>query len=148
MLNKHKSIRLIVRSVLCFLLIVTYQALTGCGSPAQTMKVDKPNSISSKLLLRGDLSNTTVSDLRASKINGFLKVQATLTNITKDDDVIFYRFHWYNEAGMEAGSEEAWKSLPLTGLASESITSLSTNKLTIDFKLELQSPNNTGGFAQ
>lgn len=129
-------------------IILTYQSLIACSSPAQTMKVDEPNSISSKLLLRGDLTNTTVSDLRASKINGFLKVQATLTNLTKEEDNIYYRLHWLNQAGMEAGSEEGWKSIPLSGLGAETISSMSNNRSVVDFKLELQSPNNTGGFTQ
>lgn len=120
--------------------------LYGCAmSPAQTMQNPYKGSIASKLMLNGDLKYAQVTDLRAKKINGFLIVEAKLINITSYDDSLFYRFKWLDAKGFGVGDEEGWKNIIINGLQNQTITGASANKKIDDFRLELQSPNNTGG---
>lgn len=127
-------------SVIC---IVCF--LPGCAArPVQTTRNALPNSIASKLILHGDLTATRVGDLRMDNSGPFLQVQAELYNMSSTYDTIYYRFHWYNSSGMSVGSDESWKTIPILEKAMQRIKGVSTSKSAVDFKLELQSQNNTG----
>ena len=125
--------------ILC--LLVTF----GCAEQvAQTTLGALPGSIESKLVLSGALKYTKVVDLRMDNRGSFLKVNAEIYNTSNTDDYIYYRFRWLNVSGIPVGSEEAWKTIPIRPQSSQNITGVSTSKEAIDFKLELNSPYNTG----
>lgn len=126
----------LIFSVACF--------TCSCAKPAQTTENATPGSIASKLILRGNLKYIKITDLKAQKKNGFMMVEAEAHNIRTSDDTIYYRFKWLDSNGFTAGSEESWKTIPLRGLESQKITGIATSKTASDFKIELQSPNNTG----
>jgi uncharacterized protein YcfL len=110
----------------------------------QPINPPMPNSIASRLIMNGILKYTVVSDLRMDNRGPFLKVEAELYYVSHHEDVIYYRFRWYDDSGMSTGSEEAWKTIPVRSKARQGIIGVSTSKTASNFMLELQSPNNTG----
>lgn len=118
--------------------------LMGCQTVAQTTRNALPNTIASKLILNGELIYTKVQDLRMDANGKFLKVEAELYNISSNDDLIYYKFYWYNNTGLLVGPKESWKTIPIRSQAKQMVTGVSTSADAVDFKLEIQSPNNTG----
>ena len=118
--------------------------LNACSHPVQTTEHAVSGTIESKLLLRGDLSYIKVTDLRAKKTNNFLVVEAEVYNTTSYDDLLYYRFKWFDAKGFQVSGDDGWKTLPLRGAQSQNFIGVATSVNATDFKVELQSPNNTG----
>jgi uncharacterized protein YcfL len=132
-----------MRTGLSIILILLF--LNGCVvTPAQTTENAIPNSIASRLLLRGNLLYLKVNDLRAQKKNRFLMVEAEILNTRTFDDTVYYRFKWFDSNGFQLSGDEAWKTLALKGEQVQRISGVATSQDAADFKLELQSPNNRG----
>ncbi len=127
--------------VFCMVLMI---GLTACSHPVQTTEHAVNGSIESKLLLRGDLSYIKVTDLRAKKTNDFLVVEAEVYNTRNYEDLLYYRFKWFDAKGFQITGDEGWKTVPLGGAQSQNFIGVATSVNVTDFKLELQSPNNTG----
>ena len=125
-----------------FLNIIIFTAfffIVGCSTkPIQTTENAIPGSLVSKLILRGDLPYVKFSDLRATQINNFLVVDAEIINTDSDNIIVNYRFQWKDKQGVTVGSEESWKTLPLSGMQTQKIKGIATLKSATDFKIEIK----------
>lgn len=127
--------------ILCLVVII---GLVACSHPVQTTEHPVKGSIESKLLLRGNLSYIKVTDLRAKKVNEFLVVEAEVSNTRSYDDLLYYRFKWFDAKGFQLSGDDSWKTLPLRGAQIQNFIGVATTVNATDFIVELQSPNNTG----
>lgn len=136
--NKNNAITLSKSFVFSLIIL----GLLSCASAPQ-QQPPPPNSKAAKLILHGIPDNSYVADLRMDNGGKFLKVQAIVRNESSHVDQIYYRFRWYNKNGMETGAEEGWKTIPILDGDQQTLIGIATTKDAVDFRLELQSPNNS-----
>lgn len=105
----------------------------------------RADSIESKVEELGAMTNLRVTDLRAVNRNGLLNVQAEITNIGSSNERLFYRFKWLDSAGFSVWDEEPWKPVVIYGKQKHLITVVAPTPQAADFRLVLQSPNNSTG---
>jgi len=115
--------------------------LTACTNHAPPPP--QPGSINSKLEQLGEMSYLQVSDLKAVKRNHLLVVQAEINNTDDDNQQLFYRFKWFDASGF-ALADEAWKPLVLYAYQKQTLSAVAPSPQATDFKLVVQSPDNTG----
>lgn len=101
-------------------------------------------SIASKIEELGKMTYLKVSDLRAVKRDGLLRIQATLSNSSSDTQQLYYRFRWLDDDGFTVWEEEPWKPEVVYGQQKKVISVVSPSFKATDFRLELQSPKNEG----
>jgi uncharacterized protein YcfL len=77
------------------------------------------------------------------KRNGLLNIQAEITNTSSSNERMFYRFKWLDSSGFSAWDEEPWKPVVIYGKQKHLITVVAPTPQATDFRLVLQSPNNT-----
>jgi len=130
----NKSVLTIAITVACF--------LSGCTNHAPP--VARPGSINSKLEQLGEMSYLQVIDLKAVKRNQLLVVQAEINNSDDDNQQLFYRFKWLDASGFAVGGDEPWKPLLLYAYQKQTLTAVAPSPQATDFKLVVQSPDNTG----
>lgn len=94
-------------------------------------------AIAAKLALRGNANGLKISEMRVSKKNDFLVVQADLQNTKNDDLVVYYRFKWLDSNGNQVGDGEGFKQLGVLGKQLQTVKSVATQPSITDFKLEL-----------
>lgn len=100
-------------------------------------------SMASKLEELGEMTYLKVTDLRVAQRNGLLNVQAEITNTDYANQRLFYRFKWLDGAGFSVWDEEPWKPVVIYGKQKHLITVVAPTPQATDFRLVLQSPNNT-----
>lgn len=100
-------------------------------------------SMASKLEQLGEMTYLKVTDLRVANRNGLLNVQAEITNTSSSNERLFYRFKWLDGAGFSVWDEEPWKPVVIYGKQRHLITVVAPTPQATDFRLVLQSPNNT-----
>lgn len=103
------------------------------------------DSMASKLEQLGEMIYLKVTDLRVVRRNGLINVQAEVTNISASNERLFYRFKWLDDAGFSVWDEEPWKPAVIYGKQKHLITVVAPTPQATDFRLVLQSPNNTTG---
>ncbi len=115
--------------------------------PAVAMAAPAPPaaapSIASKLEEQGRMNNLKVTDLRATKKDNLLRIQAEITNISPGDQQLYYRFKWLDRDGFTVWDEEPWKPMIVYGNQKQIINVSSPTFKATDFRLILQSPDNT-----
>lgn len=94
-------------------------------------------TVAAKLAQRGDTSKLYVPEIRATRKNDILVVQADLQNQDKADKTIYYRFQWLNGVGSQVGDGESWKQLQLLGMSVQTIKSVAPTSAVVDFRVEL-----------
>ena len=99
-------------------------------------------SISSKLEEQGKMNNLKVTDLRATKKDNLLRIQAEVTNLSTGNQQLYYRFKWLDADGFTVWDEEPWKPLLIYGSQKQIINVSSPTFKATDFRLILQSPDN------
>lgn len=104
----------------------------------------RAGSIHAQVEQLGEMDYLRVIDMRAVKRNQLLTVQAELNNIDNDNQQLYYRFKWLDASGFTIGSEEPWKPLGIYGLQKQTITGIAPSPLATDFRLVVQSPDNSG----
>ncbi|MBZ0104070.1 MAG: YcfL family protein [Sulfuricella denitrificans] len=114
--------------------------LLALGLPAMPVHAD---SMASKLEQLGEMTYLKVTDLRVARRNGLLNVQAEVTNISSSNERLFYHFKWLDDAGFSVWDEEPWKPVVIYGKQKHLITVVAPTPQASDFRLVLQSPNNT-----
>lgn len=100
-------------------------------------------SLESKLEQLGQMNNIKVEAIRVVKRHDFLHVQAELSNNSAAQQSMFYRFKWLDASGFDVGGQETWKQLLLHGKTRQSIQTVAPTPQAVDFRMELQSPDNT-----
>jgi uncharacterized caspase-like protein len=101
-------------------------------------------SIASKIEEQGKMSNLKVTDLRATKRDNLLRIQADITNTSTSNQQLYYRFKWLDRDGFTVWDEEPWKPMIVYGNQKQVINVSSPTFKATDFRLILQSPENTG----
>lgn len=101
------------------------------------------DSMASKLEQLGEMTYLKVTDLRVAKRNGLLNIQAEVTNTSSSNERMFYRFKWLDDSGFSVWDEEPWKPVVIYGKQKHLIKAIAPTPQATDFRLELQSPNNT-----
>ena len=84
----------------------------------------------------------TVTDLRATRRDNLLRIQAEVTNSSASNQQLYYRFKWLDNDGFTVWDEEPWKPLIIYGAQKQVINTVSPTFKATDFRLILQSPNN------
>ena len=112
--------------------------------PAQVAMVapqQPPPSIASKLEQQNMVTELQVTDLRATKRDNLLKIQAEITNFSAGSQQIHYRFKWLDRDGFSVWDDEPWKPLTITANHKEIINVVSPTFKATDFRLVLKSQN-------
>ena len=100
-------------------------------------------SISSKLEEQGKMDNLKVTDLRATKRDNLLRIQADIFNSSASNQQLYYRFKWLDRDGFTVWDEEPWKPMVVYGNQKQVINVVAPTFKATDFRLILQSPDNT-----
>lgn len=120
--------------------------LVGCANNVNTYERAEsqaaPNYIADKRVIT---DNTLAGTVRVVSINqstvsgNLLKVQATVENLRSSQRTVNYKFEWIDQDGMALDSaNETWKSLPLQGRESTTISTVAVSPRAVDFKLKFR----------
>ncbi len=121
-------------------------AFSGCASNVNTYeRADSqaaPSYVADKRVIT---DNTLAGKLRVVSINqatvsgNLLKIQATVENLSNKQRTFNYKFEWVDQDGMALDSaNETWKSLPLQGRESTTISTVAISPRAVDFKLKFR----------
>ncbi len=101
-----------------------------------------PNYIADKRVIT---DNTLAGTVRVVSINqatvsgNLLKIQATVENLKSSQQTVNYKFEWFDQDGMAVNSaNETWKSLPLQGRETTTISTVAVSPKAVDFKLKFR----------
>jgi uncharacterized protein YcfL len=111
-------------------------ALGGNAARAEESDATSP-AIAAKLMLRGQPNGLKVSEMRLTRKNDVLVVQADLQNVTKKDVVAYHRFRWLDASGNQVGDGESWKQTPVYGEQITTIKSVAPTSAVVDLRLEM-----------
>lgn len=109
--------------------------------PAAAAPASEGPSIASRVELMGPLNYLVVSDLRATKRDNLLRIQAEITNTSNENQQLHYRFKWLDRDGFSVWDDEPWKPLLVYGNQKQLINVVSPSFKATDFRIVLQSPN-------
>lgn len=96
-----------------------------------------PLAVAAKVALRGDAMGVRVSEMRITRPNDILVVQADFGNGERSDRMVYYRFKWIDAVGNQVGDGESWKQMTVLGLGQQTVKSVAPASLTTDFRLEM-----------
>jgi uncharacterized protein YcfL len=99
--------------------------------------------LNSKVEALGVPDYLVVDEIRATKRNGLLALQATIYNTDTYDHAMRYRFRWIDVQGFDVGGEEAWKPLLVHGTQSQRIQTVAPTPQAVDFTLQIHADENT-----
>ena len=114
--------------------LATATLLAGCATPPPPA----PDSAASKVVVMGKLSNIDIGPMRVARENGFMTVKVSLTNTSRSNKTMFYRFAWLGNDGFPVASEESWKTLSLYGSQSTVLPAIAPVPQATDFRIEVQ----------
>lgn len=114
--------------------LATAALLAGCATPPPPA----PGSAASKVVVMGKLSNVDIGPMRVARENGFMTVKVALTNTSRSNKTMFYRFAWLGNDGFPVASEESWKTLSLYGSQSTVLPAIAPVPQATDFRIEVQ----------
>ena len=122
-------------------LLLSFSVFALFAGSVTNALADNAPSIASKLEQQGRIDNLKVTDLRASKHDNLLKIQAEVTNTSTSNQQLYYRFKWLDNDGFVVWDEEPWKPVMIYGQQKQIISVGSPTFKATDFRLILQSPN-------
>ena len=101
-----------------------------------------PNLVADKRVIT---DNTLAGTVKVVSINqamvsgNLLKIQATVENLRSSAQTVNYKFEWFDQDGMAVNSpNETWKSLPLQGRETTTISTVAVSPKAVDFKLKFR----------
>lgn len=115
-------------------------------APPQTAMAAPGNAptMASKIEEQGKMTYLKVTDLRATRRDNLLRIQAEVTNTSNGNQQLYYRFKWLDQDGFTVWDEEPWKPVIVYGAQKQVINVVSPTFKATDFRLILQSPDNRG----
>ena len=122
--------RHLIFSALALLLI------TGCTTPPPP----EPGSAASKVMVVGKLKHISVGAIRVARENGFMTVNAQLSNSSSRNRLMYYRFAWLGQDGFPAGREDSWKAITLYAKQTTFIADIASQPKVRDFRIEIKTP--------
>ena len=102
------------------------------NSPTIASKLEGLNMIS---------NNINVSDLRATKRDNLLRIQAEISNSGSADQQLHYRFKWLDKDGFTAWEDEPWKPIIVYAQHKQMINVVSPSFKATDFRLMFKNPD-------
>ena len=87
-------------------------------------------------------NNINVSDLRATKRDNLLRIQAEISNSGSADQQLHYRFKWLDKDGFTVWEDEPWKPIIVYAQHKQMINVVSPSFKATDFRLMLKNPDN------
>jgi uncharacterized protein YcfL len=121
---------------------VVEQEMREPPPPPPPPPVPGASTIASKIEEQGRMLYLTVSDLRAARRDNLLRIQAEITNVSADNQQLYYRFKWLDNDGFTVWDEEPWKPMIVYGRQKQIINVVAPTFKATDFRLVLQSPAN------
>jgi uncharacterized protein YcfL len=100
------------------------------------------STFDSKLESYGKMLYLEVTDVKEVERNGLLNMQVEITNKSRGNQQLFYRFKWLDAAGFVVWKEEPWKPLLIHGEQKHILTVVAPTPKATDYRLQLQSPKN------
>lgn len=101
-----------------------------------------PTYVSDKRVITDNTLAGTVRvvSINVSTVSGDLqKIQATVENLKSSQRTVNYKFEWFDVDGMAVNSpNETWKSLPLQGRETTTISTVAVSPKAVDFKLKFR----------
>lgn len=94
-------------------------------------------AVAAKLAWRGEAPDVALPEIRVARRGGFLSVQSDLRNAGEQDQALYYRYRWYDQAGNQLGDGDAWKQLKLLAKAQQTLKGTAPHASVADFRLEL-----------
>jgi len=82
-----------------------------------------------------------IGDLRATRQDRLLRVQAELNNSSATNRQVYYRFEWMDQQGLAVWDDEPWKPLIVYGNNKQTISVSSPSFKATSFRLVVQNPN-------
>lgn len=113
--------------------------LAACTTVPDTLSQDP------RVEALGRMDNLAVTALRTTEKNGFLGVQAEISNFAPSPQHLHYRFRWLDRSGLVVGGEEAWKVELLQPMDKKHLDTLAPTRQAADFRMVVQSPGNLTG---
>lgn len=110
--------------------------------PTAAAPASEGPSIASRVEELGRMTYLKVSDLRATKRDNLLRIQAEITNTSNENQQLYYRFKWLDRDGFSVWDDEPWKPLVVYGNQKQQINVVAPTFKATDFRIVLQSPNN------
>ncbi len=120
-----------------FRTLVVCAACLAVTAHAQNHDPATPPAVAAKVSLRGDAIGVRVSEMRITRPNDILVVQADFGNGESADRMVFYRFKWLDAVGNQVGDGESWKQLTVLGLGQHTVKSVAPAGAATDFRLEM-----------
>ena len=111
-----------------------------CGAIACTfgaLAQDARAPLPSRVIMRGDVPDLQIVDLRGQRKNDMLIVQAELYNVATRDIQIYHRFRWLDDNGFQIGDGEVWKPTVILGRQSLMLRGGAVSPKAADFRLEM-----------
>ncbi len=125
-----------------FALMLLTMLLSSC-STSGIEAIGQPDAADVKkhLLIHNDAlaKKITISDMRNREVGGLLEVRLTLTNLTRSDKQVSYRFSWFDgdEFEVEAGTD-GWTPVSLHGAQSISVNGVAPNSSVKSYRLNVK----------
>jgi len=113
-------------------------------NPVHGVPTAEAQSVADKIEQLGQMTFLRVDSIRFARRGDLLNVQAELINMSPYNQQLFYRFRWLDEAGFTVGGEESWKPVLIYGAQKKLLETVAPVPAAVDFRLELQSPDNMG----
>lgn len=122
----------------------TQVAMGSAPPPPPPAVASSGPSMASKIEEQGKMNNLKVTDMRATKRDNLLRIQVDITNISSSNQQLYYRFKWLDRDGFTVWEDEPWKPMIVYGNQKQVINVVSPTFKATDFRLLLQSPDNSG----
>jgi uncharacterized protein YcfL len=120
-----------------FRILLVCATCLAVTAQAQNHDPATPPAVAAKVSLRGDAIGVRVSEMRITRPNDILVVQADFGNAERTDRMVFYRFKWLDAVGNQVGDGESWKQLTVLGLGQQTVKSVAPAGVATDFRLEM-----------
>ncbi|AEH32845.1 DUF1425 domain-containing protein [Vibrio anguillarum] len=122
-------------------LLVTF-SLIGCAENTAGLRVDG----ASQKVLFGDnvLGNRlVVEDIATNQVDGHTRGLVRLVSHYQGDQIIEYRFSWYDDDGLEVNNRQSpWKQKIISGMETVSLSEISVNPNGKQFRVQIRGSNN------
>jgi uncharacterized caspase-like protein/uncharacterized protein YcfL len=112
------------------------------AAPAPAPAAAASPTIASKIEQLGKMTYLRISDMRAAKRDGLLRIQFEVSNSSNKNQQMYYRFKWLDNDGFSVWNDEPWKPLIVYGNQKQTVNVVSPAFKATDFRLVLQSPEN------
>jgi uncharacterized protein YcfL len=88
----------------------------------------------------GPIENVAIGPMRMARENGFLTVNAQLSNTDTHNRTLYYRYLWLGPEGFPVAEADTWKSLTLYAEQTRFLPAIAPVPQAVDFRLEINTP--------